>query len=305
MNILIVGATGFVGKALTDSLISDGHKIEILVRNKDKAEKDFIDVNVSVFGLDSFFNSKDFLNKKFDICFNLAGENISSKKWSNERKKQIYNSRVDLTENLISRFKELNISVTKFIQASAIGIYKSSSDPLDESSSFGNDFLSKVCVNWEKALLSKKEIFSDYTIIRTGLVLGKNGGVMDKMLKVFKLGFGGKLGSGNQYMSWIHLEDLIRIYKLSMEEGRFSGVVNAVSPFYVTNNEFTNTLGGILRKKTILNVPTFILSKGLGEMSTILLSGSPVISKVLKNDKFHYRYPTLKTALKEVASKTQ
>jgi uncharacterized protein (TIGR01777 family) len=304
MKIVVFGSTGFIGTALVKSLIADGHQLILPVRNVEKAEALFLSDNVSIIEWMDLYQPFNISVKEVDAAINLLGENIAAKKWTNERKKKIYNSRIDGSKQIINHFKTQKIKVKKFIQASAIGIYGLKSESsVDEASTAGDDFLAKLCIDWENSLLTNKDQFQDYALIRTGMVLGKNGGALQKMLPIFKLGLAGKLGSGNQTVSWIHLYDLVNLYKLAATSTDYSGAINATSPFPISNKEFTGVLGSLLRKGTFMSVPSLALEIIFGELSSILLNGVKIIPGLLKRNKFHYRYPTIEVALKEVVSK--
>lgn len=304
MKILVTGSTGFIGSHLVHSLIKDGHQLYLPVRNTEKAQTKFQGSQVHIIDWPSI--NLDFCvnEKKIDAVINLLGENIASKKWTNERKKSLYNSRVDGTSRIIEILNKQDITVDKFVQCSATGIYGTQATELvDESSPYGEDFLARLCVDWEKALFQRKDQFKDVAVIRTGMVLGKNGGAVDKMLPIFKFGLGGKLGSGKQFVSWIHIYDLVNLYKLAMSSEDYSGIINATSFYPVTNNEFTQVLCNLLRKKKFFGVPARLLRMALGELSSVLLTGARVEPKVLREQKFHYMFPTIEVALKEVVSK--
>ena len=238
---------------------------------------------------------------KIDAVINLMGENIGEKRWTNEQKKEIYNSRVDATDTIIKMLQSLDTKPEVFISTSATGIYGDSKQTKTETSKAGSDFLSKVCKAWEEVVEVNKDEYKRFAILRVSMVLGK-GGAMKKMLTPFKLGIGGEIGSGEQYMSWIHVEDLANMYIKVLEDKSLSGVFNACGNYSVTNSQFTETLGKILRKPTVFKVPKFALNLAMGEMSTIVLSSSKVEPTKFKSINFHYLYPTLELALKDVVS---
>jgi uncharacterized protein (TIGR01777 family) len=305
MKILIFGSTGFIGRNLVNVLLEDpSNQIFVAVRNVDKATDLFNSEKVTITQWDNIYNKLHFESSEYDVVINLLGENIADKKWTNERKKEIYNSRIDGTTEIIKNLKKENIKVKKFIQFSAVGIYGYSPDSaVDESSDYGDDFLANVCIDWEKALLDHKDYFEDYLILRNGLVLGKSGGAIPKMLPAFKMGVGGKLADGEQMMSWIHIHDLIQICKLALTSNDYVGIMNSTTPFPISNKDFTENLGRLLRRPTLFTVPKFALKFALGELSSVLVYGQNVVPSKLKANKFHYRYPTMEVALKDVVSK--
>ena len=301
MRILITGATGFVGRYLTKAL-SSKHEIIVLTRSADRARKvlgehTFLEWNetIEVPALDTV--------APIDVVINLAGENVASKRWSSHRKDQIYSSRVMYTEKLFKALITHSIRPKLFIGASAIGFYGDRQDEsLDENSKAGEGFLSKVVVDWEKQLLKNSKYVDRLAILRIGMVLGKGGGAISKMLPAFKLGVGAKLGNGKQYMSWIHINDLVKMFETIIYDDATSGVFNATTEFSVTNAEFTKTLSHLLQRPTLFSAPSFMLKMTLGEMSSMLLSGQRVMPTRFKALRFHFQYPTLQMALKEVVS---
>lgn len=305
MKILITGGTGFVGRYLVKRLENDESvsDIYLLVRSIEKAQSKFNDYKkVHLIEWTDIFSEFELNEKELDTVINLMGAGIADKRWSNERKKEIYNSRVDGTKNLIEKLKSKKIAVRNMLQMSAVGIYKQSSSPIDEAGEQTDDFLGKLCQDWEAALTNESSYIANFCILRPGVILGKNGGAMDKMLPVFKLGLGGKLGSGDQYMPWIHVEDLVSIIQKNLKNTE-KKIYNTTSPFVVTNSEFTDVLGDLLNKPTVFAVPKFGLRIAAGEVSQALLANHHIFPKKLKEEKFIYRYPTLENALKEVVSK--
>jgi uncharacterized protein (TIGR01777 family) len=290
MKILISGGTGFVGQALVKKLSID-HTLYLLVRSVDRAQQLFSSSSIHFIEWKDYYQEVDLsAYGTFDAAINLIGENIGQKKWSNERKKNLFNSRVDATKTILNSLKKSQDSIETFVSTSAVGIYT-------------DGFLKKLCEAWEKSATDNSSTFAKrLCILRLGMVLGK-GGAMDKILPPFKLGLGGKLGSGDQQMSWVHIEDLVNIYKYALETQDVSGAFNAVSTFSIDNGEFTNTLGKILRKSTNFTVPQFALKLLMGEMSCLMLDSVKADSKLLKEAHFHYLYPTIELALKEVVSK--
>ena len=305
MKVLVSGATGFVGKKLIPKLLAHNHEVIVLTRNPLNA-KQVLGDKVEAIQWDDYHKPMDLSEfGHIDGVINLIGENISSRRWSNEQKKHIYNSRVDSTKNIFLMLEKSNMKPKVFISTSATGYYghRDGKVQVDENSLPGSDFLSKVCIAWEKAALENKDAVDRLAILRVGVVLGKNGGAMEKMLPIFKLGAGGKLGSGKQYMSWIHIDDLVNMYVQLLEDESLSGIFNGVSNYSTSNEEFTKTLGKVLRKSTVFTVPSFALELAMGEMSSIVLYGANVVPSKFNKERFHYRYPTLELALKDVVSK--
>ncbi len=290
MKILISGGTGFVGRKLVEELLKK-HELIVLTRDPVKAEK-ILGANISFIKWDDVYQSIDLSPYgKIDAVFNLVGENIGDKKWSNEQKKILFNSRVDATKTIISSLKTSQGTVKSFISTSAVGIYT-------------DGFLKKLCIAWEDAVTDfGKDIIERSVILRVGMVIGK-GGAVEKMLKAFEMGVGGKIGDGEQWMTWIHRYDLVKAYEFCLENTSILGVINAVTPFPIRNKEFTEVLGKVLRKPTFMTVPKFALKLLFGEMSTLMLDSIKVEPKVLKESRFHYLNPTIELALKDVVSKS-
>ena len=304
MNILISGGTGFVGRVVVKKLLEKNHKVYVLSRSMDKVREVFGDT--CEFVLWPSYKDLPDLSKieKIDAVLNLSGENIGKGRWTNQLKKEIYNSRVDGTKNLIKALSNAGHKVETFISTSAIGVYGSQRGVVfTESSSHGEGFLAKVCSAWEEAAQEAKKICDRLVVLRVGIVLGKGGGAMEKMLPLFKLGLGGVQGDGQHYMSWIHLQDVARSYVLAVENKNVEGVYNCVAEFAVTNQEFTNNLAAIVRKPAFFKSPAFMIKAAVGEMSTMILQDAHVKADRLKQLKFHYLYPTIQLALKEVVSK--
>jgi uncharacterized protein len=237
-----------------------------------------------------------------DGVINLLGENIADKNWDDEQKKKIYNSRIDGTARLVEGMARLERKPKAFVSTSAIGVYGDRRDEeISESSNPGEGFLAHVCRDWEREALKASELGMRVGIMRVGVVLGRGGGALAKMLPIFKLGFGGPIGSGQQYMSWIHVEDLAGMYIDCLKDEGCKGVYNATSPYPATNYEFTKALGKVLKRPTLAPAPAFALKVAFGEMSSMLLTGQKVIPTKFKERHFRYRYPTLEMALKETA----
>ena len=302
MKILVTGATGFVGQVVVRQLLAQNHEVVVLTRNITKA--------VLILGSKCQFFQWSDTNELppleafngVDGIINLMGENIGAKKWSPEQKKVIYNSRVDATARIVERINTLNPKPQVLVSASAIGIYGvRGNEEIVESSELGQDFLSNVCKDWEGEAFKAQKLGVRTVVLRTGIVLGRGGGALHKMLPVFKGYMGGVMGDGTQYMSWIHVEDLASMYVEAVTNTQLQGVLNATAPYPATNAEFTRSLGKVLKRPTFVKVPTFVLKKVLGEMSTLVLDGQKVIPAKIKTERFRYRYPTLEMALKETA----
>jgi uncharacterized protein (TIGR01777 family) len=300
MKVLVTGASGFVGRRIVAQLLQKKMEVVVLTRNLPKA--------VIILGSDcKYFQWMDMNTLPpaeafdgVDVVINLMGENIGGKKWDETQKKRIYDSRINSTRLLVEAIKALPKKPRALINASAVGIYGNRGDEtLDENATSGNDFLAGVCKDWEaeanKALDQKIRV----VLMRTGVVLGKGGGALTKMLPIFKLGLGGRLGSGKQYMSWIHVDDLAAMYVHAVSDDSMSGPFNATSPYPATNAEFTKALGKRLKRPTLFPAPEFAIKTALGEMSTIVLDGQKVVPAKFKEKKFQFKSATLEKTLKE------
>lgn len=302
MRILITGATGFVGRRLVSSLLKSGHQVRVLTRSLVKAASTLgADVEYIQWDTQSKLEQRAFEN--IDSVVNLAGENLSDKRWSEEQKRRIYDSRVRITEHLVAGIKEFGTDVKSFISTSAVGIYGSGhNNILDENAKLGDDFLARVCLAWERSALKYEDQFPRICILRLGVVLGEEGGALEKMLPIFKLGLGGPVGSGKQVMSWIHCDDLVRLFVSAIENDSMKGVFNATAPYPVENKVFSKVLGKCLNRPAVFKAPSIALELALGEMSTIVLDGQNVQPKKAIDMGFEFKYPKVDQALSEIVS---
>ena len=303
MKILITGATGLVGTRLLEELVLSGNDdIRILTTNRSSAQKKML-IPVEIFE----WNPIDEKIEKgalegVDIIFHLAGESVAEGRWSSSRKQRILDSRVKGTQLILDEISKSSTSPKKFISSSAIGIYGSdlSDKVLTNNSNYGEDYLAEVCKAWESTLFNHKIEGMKAHTLRTGIVLSNSGGALTKMLPPFKLGAGGILGSGKQYMSWIHCDDLVNAFMFIMNNDCKRNAYNGVSPNSLTNKEFTKILGKVLRRPTFSPVPAFILKLIFGEMSDILLKGQRVSPKALEEEGFHFKFTELTSALQDI-----
>ena len=290
MNILITGSTGFLGTPLAEFLESQGHKIYHLVRTQeDSSDKIYWDI-------DRKYIDTRKLNSinSIDAVINLAGENIAAGKWTKEIKQKIYDSRINGTMLLATTLEKLGIKPDVWINASAVGYYGNTQDKLNyEDSENGRDFLANVCRNWEEAAFSVSGNGTRVVVLRFGIILSKDGGMLGKILPIFKAGPGGILGNGQQYFSWVAREDVINIINFALNSD-ISGVFNTVSPDMVTNEEFTKSLGKALNRPVFLSVPEFLLKLLYGEMAeALLLSSTKVSSNKIMNAGYYFMHPNL------------
>ena len=294
MTILVTGASGFIGKALCKELKKKKIKYISLSR-KSSLNSD----NIITWDIHKGLMDTKFL-KEVEIVINLSGEPIGQR-WTDPKKKQISYSRIEGTKLLIKNLNKNCKNLKKFITASGTSFYGSSySETFDEFSPKGKGFLSDLVLNWEDTL-SKIELKNcDKVFMRIAPVLGKNGGFLKKLLPIFKIGFGASIGSSRQFMSWIYLDDLIKAIIFFIENDNVSGVFNLASPNAVTNSEFTKTLGLVLNRPTLFNIPSFFLKLIYGEMSTeTLLVSQKVLPTRLIELGFNFENEKLKKTLKK------
>ena len=303
MRILLLGCTGFIGKSLIPRLISEGHELCIVSRkniNQLKINCSFEKIAFLKLNLakENSWNDINLLNqlKNCEGIINLSGEPITEKRWTEEQKLEIENSRINTTSYLMKNLKKNKINPKVIINASAIGFYGTSLEKVfDETSLGGEDFLANLCKKWEEAA-SQKPFFTRLIILRIGIVLGVNGGALGKMLPIFKVGLGGPIGDGNQWMSWIHIDDLCNIIVNGIKDKKYSGVINAVSPQPVQMKEFSFMLAKCLKRPNLLSVPGASLKLILGDSAKLLLEGQKIKSIKL-NNLFQFKYPLLREAI--------
>lgn len=299
MKILISGSHGLVGTALVRSLVEDAHEVVRLVRH----DRHLGTLEIGWHPNQGRINAQQL--EGFDAVIHLAGESIAGGRWTEEKKRAIRDSRVNGTRLLSETIAQLSRPPAVLISASAIGYYGNRGDEvLTEVSSPGNDFLASVCVEWEEATRPAAEKGIRTVITRFGIILDRDGGALAKMLTPFRMGIGGRIGDGRQWMSWIALGDVVNALKWVMRDRAVSGPVNFVSPHPVTNSEFTKTLGRILSRPTFFPVPAFAARLAFGEMAdALLLSSQRVEPTVLEGRGFAPYWPRLEPALKHLLQK--
>jgi uncharacterized protein len=306
MIIAVTGSTGLVGRQLVEALEADGHLVRPVVRptsshprsGDGRMESREIRWDPAAGTIDAAELAD------VDAVVHLAGENIVAKRWSPAFKQKILDSRVRGTRLLCETLAGLAVKPSVLVSASAIGYYGSrGEETVDESSSPGTGFLADVCQQWEAATRPAADAGIRTVNLRIGFVLARDGGGLAKMLTPFKLGLGGIVGRGRQYMSWITLDDLVRAIQFSLSAAALSGPVNATAPQPVTNREFTKTLGHVLRRPTVFPMPAFAARLAFGEMADdILLGGARVEPRALTNARFEFAYPELEPALRHILS---
>lgn len=296
MKILVSGSHGLVGKALVRSLTADGHEVVRLVRG----ERAFGSPEVQWQPDQGRIDAESL--EGIHAVVHLAGESIASGRWTGDKKCAIRDSRVKGTALLSDALAKLSQSPAVFLSASAIGYYGDRDDELlNEKSAPGKDFLASVCVEWEAATRPAVEKGIRTVCARFGIILDTNGGALAKMLPPFRMGIGGRVGDGKQWMSWIALDDIVNGLKFLMVDGSVQGPVNFVAPNPVMNAEFTKTLGRVLSRPTIFPIPVFGVRLAFGEMGeALLLSSQRVEPGVLEDRGYKFLWPTLEPALKHL-----
>ncbi len=292
MKTAIAGASGLVGSALIPVLERDGHEITRLVRTTPKAGE------IEWHPNQDELQAKDF--EGFDVIINLAGENIAGGRWTDDQKRKIRDSRVNGTHLLSEAIAKLTRKPRVFVCASATGIYGDrGNEKLDEQSESGGGFLAGVCREWEKASEPASKAQVRVVNLRYGPILAREGGMLAKLLTPFKMGMGGKVGSGKQFISWVSLDDAVRATKFAIDDDAIRGPLNVVSPHPVTNEEFTKTLGHVLNRPTALAMPAFAARLAFGEMADeMLLASQQVLPKRLQAAGFQFDLPELEGAMR-------
>lgn len=300
MRIVVTGGTGFIGRPLCQRLVGLGHAVTVLTRNPGAA-RSVLDPRMSVIGWEGFRGPTDGLMAALgdgDVIINLAGAPIAAGRWNAQVKDRLRQSREGTTSALVAALSKLPTRPVLLISASAIGYYGPRGDePLTEESPSGAGFLASLCREWEAAARAAERLGVRVVLPRIGVVLGRHGGALAKMLPAFRMGLGGPVGSGAQWMSWIHLDDLIELLLFLLNEA-VGGPVNATAPHPVTNREFARTLGRTLGRPAWARVPAPVLRLLLGEMAEeLLLTGQRVLPHHAEALGFRFRYPTLSEAL--------
>jgi uncharacterized protein len=298
MNYLITGATGFIGKPLVELLLREGHSVHYLGRKQSRLVN-----SRAVFHLwaDSVGTLPPLETvPPCDAVIHLAGEPVAQR-WNAEVKRKIRESRINSTRNLVEAIGKLTVKPPVLVNASAIGYYGERGDEiLPESSSPGSGFLAEACIGWEREADRAREFGLRVVKVRIGIVLGRDGGALPQMLPSFRFGAGGTLGSGEQWMSWIHRDDLIGIIRWAAETPTVEGAVNGTAPEPVTNAEFTRRLAKVLRRPALFRIPRLMLRLVLGQMSDSILASARAIPQKADQQGFTFRFPTLEPALRNL-----
>ncbi|MDZ4876180.1 MAG: Epimerase family protein [Chroococcidiopsis cubana SAG 39.79] len=304
MKVAITGATGFVGSRLVERLKLEGHQVVVFSRNVNKAEKvfpksTFPNVEIIAYTPTESGAWQDAI-AGCDGVVNLTGEPIGEGRWTPQRKQEILNSRKLGTQKVVEAIAKANPKPSVLVNTSAIGYYGTSETAtFDESSPAGSDFLAQVCQEWEAEAQKVKELGTRLVILRFGIVLGM-GGAIAKMITPFKLFAGGPIGSGRQWFSWIHRDDLVNLIIAALTKPEMEGVFNATAPNPVRMSELAQAMGEVMQRPSWLPVPNLAIEALLGEGAIVVLEGQQVLPKRTQASGFNYQYPSVKEALKTI-----
>lgn len=296
-KILVTGGTGLVGRHLCRKLLEKGYEVAVLGRTRHRGN-----IPAYIWNLEKKEIEKDALHK-VDCIIHLAGAGIAEKRWTSKRRQMIVDSRVNTGKLILKEIQEKNHHLKVFISASGVGYYgqETTDHVFEEDHLPGNGFLAETCVKWEQMANGFNEIGIRTVLLRTGVVLAGDGGALSKMMKAVKLGIGSAIGTGCQYMPWIHIDDLCGVYIKAIEDTGMKGAYNAVSPDHKTNKEFTRTLAKVLKKPFWFpNIPAFVLRILLGKMSELLLNGSRVSADKIGSAGYIFLYPNLERAMDQI-----
>ncbi|MBK8380685.1 MAG: TIGR01777 family protein [Ignavibacteria bacterium] len=306
-KILITGGTGLIGRKIVNELCIQGAFVKILTRNVKKARVLFSNSYALEF-LDSKKYDDPLILKSVieetDAVINLAGMNVGDRRWNEAFKEEIYSSRINTTKLLVDSIKLSQNKPDSFISASGVGVYGDKKDErINEDSLTGNDFLADVCVDWENEALKAADLGVRVVILRTGIVLDKKDGALPELIMPFKFYIGAYQGNGRQWFSWIHIDDIVQIYLLALENTKIEGIINAVSPDPVTNKSFIKSVSEF--KKTLFQIPVpgFIMKIVAGEFAWNLLTGQKVFPDKLVKVGYNFKFPDLNSALSDLFSK--
>ena len=294
MKVTLTGASGFIGRRLIDRLLADGHHLHVLGRHRPETMPR--EVSFSRWDATSGIVPEEAL-REVDSVINLAGEPVAQR-WNPQVKRHIRESRVVGTRSLVQALAKRTERPRTFVSASATGFYgERGSEVLTEQSAPGTGFLAEVCSEWESEARLAGSLGLRVVTLRIGIVLGEEGGALKQMLPPFRLGVGGPMASGKQWMSWIHVEDMVNTILFALREPNLSGPANATAPFPVQNAEFARALGEVIHRPAILRTPALALKLMLGEVAEVVLASQRVLPKVLEDAGFTFRYPHLREAL--------
>jgi uncharacterized protein (TIGR01777 family) len=292
MRVLVTGGTGFIGRALCQQLVRAGHAPCVLTRDAGKAATKLPGVRL----IEQLEQAGP-----MEAVVNLAGEPLAEGRWTTQRKQAFRDSRIGTTQRLLQWIEAQPVRPRVMVSGSAIGYYGARDDvPVNEEAPAGHDFAAHLCRDWEAEALRAQALGVRTCIVRIGIVLGKDGGALAKMLPPFKLGMGGPMGDGRQWMSWVHRQDVVRLILWLLESEHTLGIYNATAPSPLRNKDFAHTLGKVLDRPTVIATPAVALKLMFGEMSALLLTGQQVVPARAQAQGFVFEHPELEAALRDL-----
>jgi uncharacterized protein (TIGR01777 family) len=300
MRVIIAGGSGLIGRRLCSTLLADHHEVIVLSRNPAQIKNSSAGVRLVQWDGKSAAVWGELADGAAAIV-NLAGEGVADSRWSSERKQRIRESRIHAGLAMVDAIRQATNKPRVLIQASAVGYYGPRQDELiTEESSTGNDFLAKVCFDWETSSAAVAQMGVRRPVLRTGVVLSMEGGALPKMALPFKLFAGGPIGSGKQWLPWIHIEDEVRAIQFLIQQENANGPFNLSAPNPATNKEFGKTLGKVMGRPSLVPTPALAIQTLFGEMSTVLLEGQRAVPQRLQELGFTFKFPTLEAALRDL-----
>lgn len=300
-NVLVTGGTGLVGQRLTQLLLEEGYTVSYLSRHKEPIN------GVKVYGWDVENGGiESGAIEAADYIIHLAGAGVADKRWNSSRKREILESRTKSADLLYKQLQQGSHQVKAVVAASAVGYYgyDTGDAPITENSPAGDDFLAEVCRQWESSVGQLRKLKIRTVSFRIGIVLSPHGGALAKLLQTIKIGAGAAIGTGKQYFSWVHIDDVCRAFIKAVKDDTLEGIYNLTAPNPVTNEELTKETAAVLDKPLILpNVPAFALKLGMGEMANAVLGGSKVSSQRLQATGFQFQFSQIRPALEDLLKK--
>ncbi|SEM57063.1 hypothetical protein SAMN05428989_4079 [Pseudoxanthomonas sp. GM95] len=293
MQVLITGGSGFIGQALCPALLADGWQVTVVSRDTQAAARKLpgaVRVLADIEGAGGA-----------DAVINLAGAPLAGRRWNDEYKQTLRESRLRTTEALMAWMESLTVRPAVLVSGSALGYYGPSDDtPLSETAPAGSDFGAQLAADWEAAALPARELGVRTVLLRTGVVLGAGGGALQQLLTPYRMGLGGPIGDGEQWFSWIHLDDIVRLIQWLLDETAVEGPVNGTAPEPVRQKAFAAALGRALHRPAIMPTPAFALKAAFGEMGQMLIDGQRVLPARAQGQGFQFRYPDIDSALAQI-----
>ncbi len=296
MHILITGGTGLIGRQLCRALLAEGHELTVFSR---KPESVPVKCGKGIHAMATFDEWHP--EKTFDAVINLAGEPILDARWTAQRKQSLWDSRVTLTRTLVRHIASAVHKPTVLLSGSAVGYYGNRGDvELNETADAGHDFAARLCMAWEDAARAAEQVGVRVCLLRTGLVLSREGGLLERMLPPFNLGLGASFGNGNQQMSWVHIDDFLMMLIILLSDTQARGPYNMTAPQPVTNEEFSTVLSKALHRPALFAAPALLLKLVLGERACLLLEGQRVLPGKMSSEGYQFKFDNLLGALTDL-----